>query len=239
MAAASHDEARESLRMRSAELARAKARLRSPESARERPRDDCRCIEVLSPVSGVVLRVMNPSEAVVGAGAPLLEIGDPLDLEIVVDLLSRDAVKVRAGQLARIEAWGGSPVAGRVRRVEPYGFTKVSALGVEEQRVKVLIDLTDPRERFERLGHGYRVEPRIVLARAERALVIPRAAVFRDGERWSVFVNESGRASLRHVELGLETGLEVEVRTGLAVGDAVVLQPGDRVQAGTKLMARR
>jgi HlyD family secretion protein len=239
MAAASHDEARASLRMRTAELARAKARLLTPELARERPDDDCRCIDVVSPVSGVVLRVVNPSEAVVGAGTPLLEVGNPLDLEIAVDLLSSDAVQVRPGQLARIEAWGGAPVAGRVRRVEPYGFTKVSALGIEEQRVNVLIDLTDPRARFERLGHGYRVEPKIIIAQAERALVVPRAAVFRDGERWSVFVNEAGRAALRHIDLGLETGLEVEVRTGLAVGDAVVLQPGDRVEAGTKLVARK
>jgi HlyD family secretion protein len=200
---------------------------------------ECNCVEVTSPVSGRVLRVLKESEGVVTPGTALLEVGDPADLEIVVDLLSTEAVKVRPGQPVSIEAWGGdAPLAGRVRRVEPFGFTKVSALGIEEQRVNVIIDFTDPPERWRRLGHGYRVEPRIILAATDKALKAPRAALFRDHGNWAVFVNESGRAVLRDVELGLENGLEAEIRKGLASGDQVVLQPGDRVSDGTRVKAR-
>ncbi len=237
-AAAALDEARAALRVRESELAQARARLMVPNSARRMRTTDCDCVSVYSPVSGRVLRVLRESEGVVASGTPLIEIGDPANLEIVVDLLSTEAVRVRAGQPVRIEAWGGDTLAGTVRRVEPFGFTKVSALGIEEQRVNVIIDFTDPPERWQRLGHGYRVEPRIVLASADDALKVPRAALFRDGESWAVFVNDSGRAEVRHVELGLENGLEAEIRTGLSAGEKVVLQPGDRVSDGTRLKAR-
>jgi HlyD family secretion protein len=190
-------------------------------------------------VSGSVLRVLQESEAVVASGTPLAEIGDPARLEIVVDLLSTEAVRVQPGQRALIEAWGGGPpLAGEVRRVEPFGFTKVSALGIEEQRVNVVIDFTDPPERWRRLGHGYRVEPRIILASADQALKVPRAGLFRDGQDWAVFVRDGSRARLRHVELGLENGLEAEIRKGLAAGDQVVLQPGDRVSDGQRVRDR-
>lgn len=238
-AAAALDEARAALRVRESELAQARARLMAPGMARRQRSTDCDCVNVYSPVSGRVLRVLNESEGVVTPGTPLVEIGDPAQLEIVADLLSTEAVKVRPGQRVLIEAWGGDdPLAGVVRRVEPFGFTKVSALGIEEQRVNVIIDFTDPPERWQRLGHGYRVEPRIILAAADQALKVPRAALFRDGERWAVFVNDGGRATLRHVTLGLENGLEAEVREGLAAGDQVVLQPGDRVSDGTRVEAR-
>jgi HlyD family secretion protein len=125
-----------------------------------------------------------------------------------------------------------------VRRVEPFGFTKVSALGIEEQRVNVVIDFADARGRWERLGHGYRVEPRIVLAEAADVLKVPQAALFREGGQWSVFVDAGGRAELRAVELGLENGLEAQVVKGLAAGDRVVLQPGGRVTAGTAIAPR-
>jgi HlyD family secretion protein len=238
-AAAALDEARAALRVRESELVQARARLMAPGLARRRRGADCDCVDVYSPVSGSVLRVLQESEAVVASGTPLVEVGNPGELEIVVDLLSTDAVRVQPGQRVRIEAWGGAgDLAGSVRRVEPFGFTKVSALGIEEQRVNVIIDLTDPPDRWRRLGHGYRVEPRIVLAAAESALKVPRAALFRDGGQWAVFRRDGGRARLRHVELGLASGLEAEIAGGLAEGDEVVLQPGDRVSDGTRIRPR-
>jgi HlyD family secretion protein len=217
----------------------ARARLTPPAGAKRRLGPDCDCVDVYSPVSGRVLRVMQESESVVGSGAPLIEIGNPGDLEVVVDLLSTDAVRVEAGQRVLVGAWGGGPpLTGRVRRVEPFGFTKVSALGIEEQRVNVVIDFADARDRWERLGHGYRVEPRIVLAEATDVLKVPQAALFREAGQWSVFVDAGGRAELRTVELGLENGLEAQVVKGLAAGDRVVLQPGGRVTAGTAIAPR-
>jgi HlyD family secretion protein len=238
-ASAALEEARAALRVRESELRQARARLMAPSIAQRRRGGGCDCVEVFSPVSGSVLRVLQESEAVVASGTPLAEIGDPARLEIVVDLLSTEAVRVQPGQRALIEAWGGGPpLAGEVRRVEPFGFTKVSALGIEEQRVNVVIDFTDPPERWRRLGHGYRVEPRIILASADQALKVPRAALFRDGQDWAVFVRDGSRARLRHVELGLENGLEAEIRKGLAAGDQVVLQPGDRVSDGQRVRDR-
>lgn len=238
-AAAALDEARAGLRVRDSELTQARARLMEPGLARRSRREGCDCVDVYSPVSGRVLRVLEESESVVTAGTPLVEIGDPAELEIVVDLLSTDAVKVRPGQTVRIEAWGGDgALEGKVRRVEPFGFTKVSALGIDEQRVNVIIDFTDPPERWRRLGHGYRVEPRIVLAAADNALVVPHAALFREGGSWAVFRHDGGRARLRRVALGLDNGLQAEIREGLAEGDQVVLQPGDRVSDGTRITAR-
>ena len=180
------------------------------------------------------------------AGTPLLEIGNPVDLEIVVDLLSADAVRVDPGDEVLIEQWGGGePLHGRVRRVEPYGFTKVSALGIEEQRVNAIVDLTDPPERWKRLGHGYRVEARIVLWRGEDVVKLPLPALFRgrapagaDSE-WAVFVEERGRARLRPVSRGQHNGLEVEITAGLEPGQRVVLHPSDRVVDGARITARR
>jgi HlyD family secretion protein len=138
-----------------------------------------------------VLRVLQKSEGVVSASTPLVEVGDPRELEIVVDLLSADAVRVQAGQRVYIEGWGEpEPLNGVVQRVEPFGFTKISALGIEEQRVNVIIDFTDPPEKWQRLGHGYRVEPRIVLWEADDVLKIPLPALFRDGDGWAVFAEQ-------------------------------------------------
>lgn len=237
--AAALEEARAALRVRESELAQARARLMAPGLARRQRSAECDCVDVLSPVSGRVLRVLKESEGVVASGEPLLEVGNPGELEIVADLLSTDAVRVQPGQRVLVEAWGGGePLEGRVRRVEPFGFTKVSALGIEEQRVNVVMDFTDPPGRWQRLGHGYRVEPRIVLAEKADALKVPRAALFRDGGKWAVFVRDGGRATLRHVQLGLENGLEAEIVEGLAEGDEVVLQPGDRVSDGTRVRSR-
>lgn len=239
IAAAALREAEAGLRARSSELEQAQARLMEPAAARARRGEDCDCVEVHSPVSGTVLQVLNESEGVVTAGTPLIEVGDPRQLEIVVDLLSADAVRVEAGQRVLVEAWGGEgALEAVVRRVEPFGFTKISALGIEEQRVRVLIELLDPVKRWQRLGHGYRVQARIILAEQKDVLKVPHAALFRDGDRWAVFVMEDGTARLRHVELGLQNAIEAEVVDGLSEGEPVVMQPGDRVSEGALLRQR-
>jgi HlyD family secretion protein len=190
-------------------------------------------------VSGSVLRVLRESEGVVDTAAPLIEVGDPQRLEVVVDLLSTDAVRVEAGQRALIEGWGNpEPLEGAVRRVEPFGFTKVSALGVEEQRVNVVIDFVDPPERWRRLGHGFRVEPRIVLWESTDVLKVPLAALYRAGEDWMVFREEKGRAVPVRVRIGHENGLEAEVLEGVEAGQRVVMHPSDRVSDGTRIEPR-
>jgi HlyD family secretion protein len=230
-------EARAEQQVRESEYQVARARLMTPASRTRTA--DCDCVTVFSPVSGDVLRVVTESEGVVQSGTPILEVGDPDKLEVVVDLLSSDAVQVQAGQRAIIEAWGGSvPLEGVVRRVEPFGFTKVSALGIEEQRVNVIIDIKEPRQQWQRLGHGYRVEPRIVLWEGRDVLKVPLSALFRQGQRWAVFVADGGRAVLREVEIGHENGLEAEVVSGLAGGERVVLHPGDRVAPGARIEER-
>ena len=226
------------LQVRRFELERAKAQLLSPAEARKR-RGDCDCVPLTAPVDGRVLRVLHESEGVVQAGQPLVEIGDPRDLEIVSDLLSAEAVKVAPGQRVIIEDWGGeTPLAGRVRRVEPFGFTKISALGIEEQRVNVIIDFTSPAPDWARLGHGYQVEVRIVLWEGDDLLTVPLTALFREGDAWAVFVSEHGRAQLRVVTVGHRNGLEAEIVDGLKVGDEVVIHPSERVQQGVHITAR-
>lgn len=230
--------AKAALRMREFELERARAQLLSPIEAARRG-EPCECVPISAPVSGRILRILHESEGVVAAGDALVEIGDPEDLEIVADLLSSDAVKVEAGQPVIIDDWGGdTPLAGRVRRVEPFGFTKVSALGIEEQRVNVIIDFTDPVETRRRLAHGYRVEVRIVLWQGADVLKLPLSALFRDDGRWAVFVEQDGRARLRRVELGRLSGLEAEIVDGLAEGERVVLHPSDRVVDGVRIVDR-
>ncbi|MCG8597296.1 MAG: HlyD family efflux transporter periplasmic adaptor subunit [Kiloniellales bacterium] len=230
--------AQAALDMRGAELERARAELLSPLAARGM-KPSCPCVPVTAPVDGRVLQVIHESEAVVSAGQPLIEIGDPEDLEIVADLLSTEAVRVEPGQRVMIEEWGGGAVLnGRVERVEPYGFTKVSALGIEEQRVNVIIDFTDPPAQWRRLGHGYRVEARIVLWENEDVLKVPLSALFRDAGDWTIFVEREGRAEKRRVEPGRHNGLESEILEGLAVGERIVLYPSDRVVAGVRLTAR-
>jgi HlyD family secretion protein len=237
-ASAAVEEAAAGLRVRSSELEQARARLLAPGAATAR-RADCDCVLVRSPVSGSVLRVRLESEGTVASGAPLVEIGDSRRLEVVADLLSTDAVRVKAGQRVLIEGWGGArPIEAVVRRVEPFGFTKVSALGVEEQRVNVVIDFTDPPELWRRLGHGYRVEPRIVLWESADVLKVPLSALFRQGEQWAVFVDRGGRAQLTEVRIGHENGLEAEVVAGLETGTRVVLHPSDRVSDGVRIRQR-
>ncbi|MDH4166428.1 MAG: HlyD family efflux transporter periplasmic adaptor subunit [Gammaproteobacteria bacterium] len=237
-AEAAVDEAVAGLRVSESELEQAKARLMAPGKGADR-RADCDCVSVRSPVSGNVLQVLAESEGIVASGTPLLEIGDPGKLEIVTDLLSTEAVKVRTGQRALIERWGGdNSLEGVVRRVEPYGFTKISALGVEEQRVKVVIEITEPAEHWRALGHGYRVEPRIVLWESQDVLKLPLSALFRNGKEWAVFVDRDGRARLQTVAIGHMNGIDAEVLIGVAAGDVVVVHPSDRVSDGARIETR-
>jgi HlyD family secretion protein len=195
--------------------------------------------ELTAPVAGVVLKVLQESETVVTPGLPLMEIGDPQDLEIVVDILSTDAVEVRPGAEVSIERWGGpDALLGRVRRVEPAAFTKLSTLGVEEQRVNVVIDLLSPPAARPALGDGYRIEARITVFAIDDALIVPSGALFRVGDAWSVYVVNSGRAELRAVEIVRRAGRLAAVKSGLRAGETVVVYPSDRVAAGVRVEAR-
>jgi len=226
------------LDVRSYELERARAALVSP-SQTAAGSEDCDCIAIRSPVQGRVLRVLQKSEGVVAAGTPLIEIGNPRDLEIFVDLLSPDAVKVEPGQRVIIERWGGDgPLAGRVRLVEPFGYTKISALGIEEQRVNVVIDLMSDESEWQRLAHGYQVDVRIVLWESDNTVILPLLALFRDGPDWAIFVESAGRAELRKVEIGRRNSLDAEVLGGVEEGERVVLYPGGRVSAGARIEER-
>lgn len=223
---------------RLAELERARAELISPTETRVRG-DECPCVPIRAPVDGRILKILHKSEGVVSAGDPLVEIGDPADLEIVADLLSSDAVKVEPGQRVIIDNWGGDePLAGVVRRVEPFGFTKVSALGIEEQRVNVIIDFTSPKEAWSRIAHGYQVDVRIVLWQGSDVLKLPLTALFRDSDRWAVFLEQEGKASKRQVTLGRRTGLEAEILSGLSSGARVVAHPGDMIAEGVEIEDR-
>lgn len=226
------------LQVRSFELEQARAQLLTPAKSRGR-RDGQGWISLRAPRSGRVLRIVNESERVVAAGDLLVEIGDPADLEIVVDYLSTDAVQIEAGQRVLIERWGlERALDGRVRRVEPYGFTKVSALGIEEQRVNVIIDFTSSREQWERLGHGYQVEARVVLWHADEVVMVPLTALFRDGDDWAVFVEDDGRAAVRRVVIGHRNVVHAEIVEGLQGGERVVLHPSDRIRGGVRIAPR-
>lgn len=188
---------------------------------------------VHSPAAGVVLRRLRESESVVAAGEPLLEVGDAQDLEVIADLLSSDAAQLRPGQAVEIEHWGGdSTLHGRVERIEPAGFTKISALGVEEKRVWVVVALTDPPARRQGLGDGYRVELKVVLWQGDGVLQVPASSLFRDGEGWVLFTLEGGKARRRRVEVGRQNGLQAEIRSGIPEGARVILHPGAEVKDG-------
>lgn len=189
-----------------------------------------------SPVAGRVLKVIRDSAGPVTSGAPLLELGDPRDLEVCVDVLSSDATRIAPGMAVALEAWGGErALHGRVRAVEPGGFTKLSALGVEEQRVNVLVSIDDAPAS---LGDGFRVEARIVIWQGD-ALLVPASAVFRDHDRWAVYLVAGHTVRLVPVAIGRRGRTELEVVSGIAAGDAVVLHPSDNVQPGARVTLRR
>jgi len=199
-----------------------------------------RVAAVVSPIDGVVLRRVRESESVVPAGDPLVEIGDPAKMEIVSDLLSTDAVRVAVGARAIIDEWGGDrPLDARVRRIEPAGFMKVSALGVEEQRVNVVLDFVDsPAAARAVLGDAYRVEVRVVLWEAADVLRVPTGALFREGAQWAVYVIDEDRARRTFVQVGHQTGQYAEVLSGLAADTRVILHPGDTMVNGGRVRPR-
>lgn len=224
------------LEVRRQELESARARLIQPGQS-SASNGNC-CIQVKAPVSGRVLRILAESEQVVQAGAPLIELGDPADLEVTVDLLSRDAVRVEAGAAARVENWGGEPLNARVRRIEPAGFTKVSALGIEEQRVKVALDFTDPPDRWQRLGHGFRVMVRITVWQDDKVPLVPLSSLFRSGDAWAVFKVVDGRAKRQSVDIAERNLRHARIIAGLGEGEKVVLHPSDRVADGIRVAER-
>lgn len=220
------------------ELEQAKAAL-----IRIRPRstgepDDTR-FEIRAPIDGRVLRVFQESATVVSPGTQLLELGNTVDLEIVIDVLSADGVRISPGARVWLEHWGGSePLPARVRLVEPGAFTKISSLGVEEQRVNVIADFEGPSEKYSRLGDAYRVEARIVIWESPSVLKVTAGALFRHGDGWAVFRVVRGRARLQPVSIGHSNGLETEIIGGLSENDSVVAYPSDKVKDGVAIKGR-
>jgi len=226
-------------RVRAHELETARLRLIKPGGGGVE--GDC-CVMLTSPVNGQVLRVLTESEGVVQVGTPLIEVGNPRQLEVVADLLTADAARIQVGADVVISKWGGADLAGRVRRIEPFGYTKISVLGIEEQRVDVRVDFTDPEMLPSTLGHGFRTEVGILEWSAEDVLKVPMSALFRDqsGTKsgWAVFVYEAGHARLVAVELGNMNGDAAEVLSGLSVGEQVIQHPGDRISDGVSVTPR-
>lgn len=196
-------------------------------------------LEIRAPIDGRVLRLYHENSLVIPAGTVLMEVGDPRDLELVVDVLSRDAVRIQPGADVTVRRWGGDePLRGRVRYVEPSGFTKISALGVEEQRVHVVIDLDTPPEQRETLGDAYRVEAEITLWHADDVLRVPTSALFRVGDAWATFVVEDEVAQQRELRIGRMNDRLAEVHSGLHEGDLVIEYPGDQIRDGVRVARR-
>lgn len=218
------------LRVTEFELQQARAVLQTGDHAAGDP------LVISSPVSGRILRVFQESERVVTAGLPLVEVGDSTDLEARIEVLSRDAVGINPGARAEMLKWGGSQsLTGRVRVIEPAAFTKISALGVEEQRVNVIVDFLDPLSERPTLGDAYRVEARIVTWEANDVLKAPAGAVFQQGNAWRTYVLAGGSAKLRAVLVGRSNGLETEIRDGLKEGEKVIVYPGDKIADGVRV----
>ncbi len=196
-------------------------------------------VPIISPITGAVLSLHKQSEGVVSAGTALLELGDPRALEVAVDMLSFDAIRVRAGTRVLIDRWGGEPIDAVVRLIEPVGFTKVSALGVEEQRVWVILDITSPYEYWQRLGDGYRVEARFILWQADDVLQVPNAAVFRSGGNWGLYVLDGRVARFKQVSVGERSGLYAQILTGIEPGTQVILHPDSSIEDGTRVRVRQ
>jgi len=218
------------------ELAAARAALQHSQTGT--PDTKPEVVPVTTPVAGKVLGVLHESEGVIQAGQPILEVGDPSALEVEAEVLSDDAVQIQPGMRVILDRWGGEPLEAVVRVIEPVGFTKVSALGVEEQRVLVIVDITSPREAWQSLGDGYRVEATFVLWEDEDVLQLPNSALFRGDAGWQVFVLEDGVAQLREVTLGRRGGLRSQVTAGLTAGERVITHPDDSVSPGVAVRLR-
>jgi HlyD family secretion protein len=235
-AAAAQQAATHSIRVARFELDVARAAVTSTARLQSGTAD---LLQVRAPVAARVLKLLQESEGAVAAGQPLLEIGNPDSLEVEVEVLSTHAVKIIPGAKVILDRWGGEQaVAGTVRVVEPSGFTKISALGVEEQRVRVIVDFAAPHEAWQRLGDGYRVEARFVLWEGKDVLQLPTSALFRHGEGWAVFAMDGKRARLTPVDTGQRAGLTTQVLSGLATGARVVSHPDDRVSDGARVKPR-
>lgn len=232
--------ARAAAEMRRRELDSARARLIQPGVAALPPREDERCcVTVRAPTDGVVIEVPVESEQVVAAGTPLIRLGDPADLEVVVDLLSHDAVRVTPGARAFIDGWGGPRIPARVRRIAPAARTEISALGIEEQRVEVILDLEAEPGETRRLGHNYRVIASVVVWEADDALTVPLGALFRENGGWATFVvAQDGTARLRPVTIGERSDAKVQILDGLKESERVVVHPSDRVTDGVRVTQR-
>ncbi|MBN8431625.1 HlyD family efflux transporter periplasmic adaptor subunit [Microbulbifer salipaludis] len=237
-AEAARDTARAAEGVSQSELENARAALIEPQPGAPLMRKE-KLVQVTAPVSGRVLRLLQESERVVPVGTPLLEIGNPAELEIVIDLLSRDAVRVQPSAPVKITNWGGdAPLHGRVRLIEPFGFTKISALGIEEQRVNVIVDFVDPKDTWSRLGHGYRVDAAIETWRADDVVQVPTGALFRHQKSWALFRVMGGRAVRTEIEVGHNNGQMAEVLSGVTPGEVVVLHPSERIADGVKVVRR-
>ncbi len=196
-------------------------------------------VPIRSPISGRILKVARECEGPVSTGEPLLEVGDPTALEVEVDVLSADAVKIKPNMDVLFDRWGGEqPLEGMVRNIEPVGFTKVSALGVEEQRVLVISDFTSPAEQWQRLGDGYRVEARFILWHDEDVLQVPASSLFRYNSGWAVFVLQNNHAIRREVKVGQRNGLIAQIVEGVEEGESVINHPSDEVEDGRRVKVR-
>ncbi len=196
-------------------------------------------VQVRSPIDGRILALHQECEGVVSAGQSLLVVGDIRSLEIETEVLSEDAVRIKPGMRVEFHRWGGdTPLQGRVRNVEPVGFTKVSALGVEEQRVLVIADITSDADEWQELGDGYRVEAEIILWQAADVLQIPASALFRFKDGWALFVMENGKAVRRLVKVGKRNGLSAQILDGVTAGENVITHPDNRIDDGVAVRLR-
>lgn len=236
VAETNHESSFENARVREGELAAAQARLvgSNIEGSEEF------VVTVTAPTSGQIMSVAQESQSVISGGAEIMTLADPEDLEIVAEFLSTDAVEVESGAPAFVENWGRdrAPLRGQVRLVEPYGFLKVSALGVEEQRVNVIVDFVGSQEDWSTLGHGYRVEVAVVTWQERDVLQLPVAALFRDDNRWAVFRVEDGRAHLTPIEIGRNNGQQAQVVAGIEAGQVIVMFPGEQLAEGVRIAER-